>query len=82
MLFEFTQTLVKDLQQALEQNSERGIPRDKLRRLVQSAVERCNLVSREEFDVQTAVLAKTRQQVHNLEAQLEKLQADLKDRPE
>ena len=39
--------------------------------IIQSAIERLNLVSREEFDAQTAVLAKTRAKLDELEARLQ-----------
>ncbi|HEB81736.1 MAG TPA: accessory factor UbiK family protein [Gammaproteobacteria bacterium] len=41
--------------------------------LLQSTFSKMNLVSREEFDVQTAVLQRTREKLEQLEKQLEKL---------
>ena len=42
--------------------------------LLQSGIERLDLVSREEFDVQVAVLARTRAKLEALEARLEELE--------
>jgi len=45
-----------------------------LRAILQSAFENMNLVSREEFDVQRAVLARTREKLEKLEAQVAELE--------
>lgn len=45
-----------------------------LRSLVAAALAKMDLVSREEFDAQTAVLARTRAKLEALEAQLAELQ--------
>ena len=42
--------------------------------LLQTGLERMDLVTREEFDVQTAVLARTREKLETLEARLTDLQ--------
>ncbi len=42
--------------------------------VLQSTFERLNLVTREEFDVQLKVLARTREKVEQLETQLRQLQ--------
>lgn len=47
----------------------------KARALVQAALARLDLVSREEFDAQAAVLARTRARLEALEQQLAQLQA-------
>jgi len=47
------------------------------RALAQSALSRLDVVSREEFDAQTALLARTRQRVEELETELERLNAIL-----
>jgi len=48
-----------------------------LRALAQSALERLDVVSREEFDAQAAVLARTRARVAELEQQLADLGREL-----
>jgi BMFP domain-containing protein YqiC len=55
---------VKYLQQDIEDN---------IRSLLQSTLSKMNLVTREEFDVQTAVLQRTREKLEQLEKQLEQL---------
>ena len=47
--------------------------------LLQSALARMDLVTREEFDVQTAVLARTREKLEALEARLKDLEPQLPD---
>lgn len=44
-----------------------------VRSLLQSAISRLDMVSREEFDAQTEILQRTRDQVSSLEAELEEL---------
>lgn len=44
------------------------------RAVLQGTFEKMNLVSREEFDVQRAVLAKTREKLERLEAQVAELE--------
>jgi BMFP domain-containing protein YqiC len=50
-----------------------------LRALLSSAFSRLDLVSREEFDVQREVLARTRAKLAELEARLAELEARMKD---
>lgn len=56
---------VKHMQDDLENN---------IRSLLQSALAKMNLVSREEFDVQSAVLQRTREKLEALERQVEQLE--------
>ncbi|HEY9052384.1 MAG TPA: accessory factor UbiK family protein [Gammaproteobacteria bacterium] len=55
---------VKLLKNDLEKN---------IRALVESTFSQMNLVSREEFDVQSALLERTRQKLNQLEKQIEEL---------
>ena len=55
---------VKHLQDDLENN---------IRSLLQSTLTKMNLVTREEFDVQSAVLQRTREKLEELEKQVEQL---------
>jgi BMFP domain-containing protein YqiC len=48
---------------------------DHLRQFLQSWFSKMSLVTREEFDIQAQVLAKTRQKLEKLEAKLEVLEA-------
>jgi BMFP domain-containing protein YqiC len=57
---------IAELKQDLEQN---------FHAVLQGAFERMELVSREEFDVQRKVLARTREKLEQLEAELARMQA-------
>lgn len=57
-----------DLQQDVEKN---------VRGVLQSGLAKLNLVTREEFDVQSKVLARTRQQLTQLEEQVRSLEIRL-----
>lgn len=59
-------TGVRDMQQDLEKN---------MRALMQSTFAKMDLVTREEFDVQSAVLARTREKLEKLEKQLAELES-------
>jgi BMFP domain-containing protein YqiC len=48
-----------------------------IRAILQSTFAKMNLVSREEFDVQSAVLARTREKLSSLEAQVAQLEEKL-----
>jgi len=50
-----------------------------LRAAVSGALERMNLVSREEFDVQVAVLARTRERLETLERRVQALEHRLEE---
>lgn len=49
----------------------------KIRQVLQSQLGKLDLVSREEFDVQTKVLLRTREKLATLEAKLEQLEQQL-----
>ena len=55
---------IKNLQDDFENN---------VRSLLQSSLTKMNLVTREEFDVQSAVLQRTREKLEQLEKQVDKL---------
>ena len=64
------------LQQVTEMIAGPGIKGEmdkNVRSLLQSAISRLDMVSREEFDAQTEILQRTRDQVSSLEAELEEL---------
>lgn len=56
------------------QNLEKDIEQ-KFKEILQSAFSRMDLITREEFDVQTKVLARTREKLDNLQAQVDALLA-------
>lgn len=51
--------------------------RNNLHAAVSAALSRMDLVSREEFDVQSAVLARTREKLTRLEAKIAELERDI-----
>ena len=65
-LMDLLPTGVKNMQQDLEKN---------IRALMQSTFAKMDLVTREEFDVQSAVLARTREKLDKLEKQLDELES-------
>ena len=59
--------------QALQQDMERN-----MRAVLEAGLAKLDLVTREEFDVQSAVLARTRAKLEHLEAQVAELEQALK----
>lgn len=51
---------------------------DGFRRGLLIALEKCDLVTREEFDIQTALLVKTREKLQKLELRITELEAKFK----
>ncbi len=63
--------------QLFEQTKQRSVESDlqsQINALLQGAFRRMELVTREEFDAQSAVLARTRMKLEQLEQQLEQLE--------
>lgn len=69
----FAERFLRDLQAGLA-NAGQAIPQKELQAALQAALRRMDVVTREEFDAQAAVLARTRERLEALEAELEKLQ--------
>lgn len=67
MLKDLAQRLFDELQQQLPTNN---LPPRELHIAVQAVLARLDLVTREEFDAQSAVLLRTRQKLETLEQQL------------
>lgn len=71
---EFMQVLPDDVQRVrsdLEQN---------LKAAMQAAFARMDLVTREEYDVQTALLRRTRELLDDLETRVDQLEQELRER--
>lgn len=66
------QDLLKDIRALLNEHAPKGASETKA--LMSALMTKLNLVSREEFDAQKAVLARTRAKLEALEAQLAQLQ--------
>ena len=62
-----------DLREDMEQNLRSGL---------ESGLRKMNLVSREEFDIQTAVLLRTREKLEKLESVVDELSAQLETKNE
>ncbi len=62
---------VKDLGSDVEQ---------KVRQVIQGQLNKLDVVSREEFDVQTQVLLRTRQKLNEMEQKISELEAKLNDK--
>ena len=73
MLNHLIQQISGDLQTALG-NSATHLPKRELEQLLQGSLRKLNLVTREEFDAQTAVLQRSREKLDALEKALEQLQ--------
>ncbi len=78
MLASIAKQVANELSSALERtNLSEPLSSPHVQSLLQSAINKCNLVSREEFDAQTAVLQRTRAKVDALEKQLQSIEASL-----
>ena len=73
MIDELTLKLGESLPPGLTQAKEEA--ETQFRTVLTGAFERMNLVTREEYDAQCAVLARTRQKLEDLEKRLDQLQA-------
>lgn len=74
MLENIARTVLGELKNAIP-TQVTDLPEKEFRAVLEGALQKLNLVSREEFDAQQAVLARTRSKVEALEKQLEELEA-------
>lgn len=73
MIFDFPKMLIQELGQSLQGRMKDDLSQSQVQSLLESALRKCNLVTREEFDAQKAVLLRTREKLEQLERQLTKL---------
>ena len=73
MIKDLAQRLFEELQQL--SNGSESLPQRELHIALQAALARLDLVTREEFDAQAAVLLRTRQKLEALEQQLARLES-------
>ncbi len=73
MFEQLARSLLSDLKAAVPTTTA-DLPEKELRALLESALRKMNLVSREEFDAQQAVLQRTREKLEALERQLAELE--------
>ena len=69
MIEQLARSLLRDLKAVVPTTTD-DLPEKELRALLESTLRKMNLVSREEFDAQQAVLQRTREKLEALEAQL------------
>ena len=69
--------LIDDIVTRIKANSDGIADQSQLKSLLQSALQKADIVSRDEFDAQAAVLQRTRERVQQLEAQLSSIEAQL-----
>jgi len=76
MISQFTQRLSQELQDILP-SINNLIPKRELQLALQSSLAKLNLVTREEFDAQAAVLQRTRQKLEALELRCAEIEQSL-----
>ncbi|WP_151447903.1 accessory factor UbiK family protein [Lacisediminimonas profundi] len=76
----FFQNFQARINQALENSPARDIEKN-VKAMMTQGLARLDVVTREEFDIQAQVLAKTRARLEQLEARVAELEAAFKDRP-
>lgn len=78
MVFDFSKLRVQDflheLRQGLQGRQPEDLSQSQLRSLLESILRKLNLVTREEFDAQQAVLLRTRMKLEELEKEVAALQ--------
>lgn len=73
MIFDLPKMLIQELGQTLQGHMKDDLSQSQLQSLLQSALRKCNLVTRDEFDAQKAVLLRTREKLEHLEREVAQL---------
>jgi BMFP domain-containing protein YqiC len=79
MIEDLAQQLLKDINRFVDSSrasAEAAFSKDQLKTVIESALKKMDLVTREEFDAQQAVLLRTREMVAALEQQVAALEAE------
>jgi BMFP domain-containing protein YqiC len=72
---DFLETFITQINGLFDSGKQAGEDiRHNLRSLIQAQIAKLDVVSREEFDAQQAILEKTRTQIDHLQAQLDELE--------
>jgi len=83
MVFDFSklraQEFLHELRQGLQGRQPEDLSQSQLRSLLESVMRKLNLVTREEFDAQQAVLQRTRLKLEELERQVVELQGRVEE---
>jgi len=73
--------ILEELNKTFEHGQEfKNASSEQLRRLIESALKKMNLVTREEFDAQSAVLERCLDTINQLEDKLQKLEQEHADK--
>ena len=81
MLDQLARRFLTDLKSVLPASTD-DLPEKEIRSLLENVVRKMNLVSREEFDAQQAVLQRTRDKLEDLQRQLAELESHLAEPPQ
>jgi ubiquinone biosynthesis accessory factor UbiK len=76
----FFQDFQSRISQALENSPARDIEKN-MKAMLTQGLSRLDVVTREEFDIQAQILAKTRARLEQLEARVAELEAQFKQQP-
>lgn len=76
MIFDLPKQLFDEMTRSFNAGSP-PLPTEHFRAAIEAALKKCNVVTREEFDAQQAVLLRTREKVDALELQLAALEKQL-----
>jgi ubiquinone biosynthesis accessory factor UbiK len=68
--------VIQEFGQTLHGQAKEDLSQSQLRSLLDSALRKCHLVTREEFDAQQAVLLRTREKLEQLEQAVKELTAE------
>jgi BMFP domain-containing protein YqiC len=82
MIGDLTQQLFNDINRFMDsgrQSAEAAFSGDQLKMLIANALKKMDLVTREEFDAQQAVLMRTRETLESLQHQVEALETLVAD---
>lgn len=83
MLSDLAKQLANDVSSFVERaQSDAPLNNQQLQTLLQSALRKCDLVTREEFDAQSNVLRRTREKLEALETQVAELEEVLQSAPQ
>ncbi|PCK09759.1 MAG: hypothetical protein COA42_02270 [Alteromonadaceae bacterium] len=82
MIDNLAKQLYEDISQKIADVSQSAsAPASQVRAIVESALKKFNLVTRDEFDAQQAVLLRTREKLEALEALVAQLETQMNDAP-
>lgn len=75
MIIDLSKRVLDELNSKLGKANEEFIAPQQFHRIFESSLQKCGLVTREEFEVQKAILLRTREKVEALEEKLKQLES-------